>query len=156
MSYSRILKYVECPVPGCPSKSHIAGRMREHFMYRHFHVKFTVMQEGSEPLPWYNMCGMHITAGQLIKHQKMESCFNNTYMRLRRNDVKVKIQCAEMEFNLIGKEVDGCKSCKELHTGTTTTPYPLLQIVGSTCISGHLTSRPPVHGTQLYSTRCQL
>ena len=28
-----ILKLVGCPIPGCPSISHSAGQMREHFMY---------------------------------------------------------------------------------------------------------------------------
>ena len=40
-----VLKTVKYLVPGCPEVAHIAGRMREHFMYRHFFSRMAVMQE---------------------------------------------------------------------------------------------------------------
>ena len=33
------MKSVDCPVPGCTEIDHIAGRMREHFLYRKFLLK---------------------------------------------------------------------------------------------------------------------
>ena len=46
VSFHRIMKSVECPVPECPEISHSAGSMQEHFMYRHFFSKVAVLQEG--------------------------------------------------------------------------------------------------------------
>ena len=43
VSFSRILKPVECPVPGCPKIYHSIGRMREHFMHRKFLLKVAVL-----------------------------------------------------------------------------------------------------------------
>ena len=34
VSFSRILKWVECPVEGCTEMVNIPGRLRENFMYR--------------------------------------------------------------------------------------------------------------------------
>ena len=36
VSFSRVLKLVKRPVPGCPDLEHSAGRLHEHFIYRHF------------------------------------------------------------------------------------------------------------------------
>ena len=69
-SFPRILKLVESPVPGCTEKAHISGRMRGNFMYGHFRSKVAVLQEGSEPLPQCDMCGIHMLVGRLIKHRR--------------------------------------------------------------------------------------
>ena len=63
-----------------------------------------MLQERSELLPQCNMYIMHMQSGWLIKHRRTARCFNNTDMRLRRKDVEVASRCAEMEFNLTGKE----------------------------------------------------
>ena len=34
--FPRVLQKVKCLVPGCPVVAHSAGRLRKHFMYRHF------------------------------------------------------------------------------------------------------------------------
>ena len=38
-------------MPGFLEVSHVAGRLREHFMYRHFRSKVAVVKEEEEPLP---------------------------------------------------------------------------------------------------------
>ena len=35
VSFTRILKSVDCLVEGCPAKAKTPGRLREHFMFRH-------------------------------------------------------------------------------------------------------------------------
>ena len=67
------LQLMRCPVPGCLTVSNSAGRLREHFMYLHFWSQVEVVQEGEEPLPCCNLCGMHMPAGRLIKYPRTES-----------------------------------------------------------------------------------
>ena len=66
-----MLQEVRCPVPGCPVVAHSAGRIREHFMFRHIRSK-VVAQEGKEPLPRCYLCRMHMPAGRLLRHKKTE------------------------------------------------------------------------------------
>ena len=63
-----------------------------------------VLQEGSETLPRCDMCGIHIPEGRLIKNWRMVCFLKNTEKRIRRKDVEVTSQCAEIEINLAGKE----------------------------------------------------
>ena len=93
---------VDFPVLVCPEISHIAGRMREHFVCRNFRSKVAVLQEGRETLTQWNMCVMHMTAGRLLKHQRKEHCFNNTEIGIRCRDVEVASRCLDMEFILTG------------------------------------------------------
>ena len=44
VSFPQVLKTVICPVPVFPSVAHSVGRMREHFMYRHFFSGIAVAQ----------------------------------------------------------------------------------------------------------------
>ena len=74
VSFSRVLQEVNFPVPGCPRVAHIAGRLCEHFMYRHFRSKVTVVQEGTEPMTCCDLCGMHMTAGWLPRHRRTARC----------------------------------------------------------------------------------
>ena len=41
-----VLKTVKYLVPGCPEVAHIAGLMREHFMYRQLFARIAMVQEG--------------------------------------------------------------------------------------------------------------
>ena len=68
VSFPRIIKSVDCPVEGCPAKAKTLGRLREHFMFRHWKFKVTILQEGPEPLPRCDQCGMHMQAARLFKH----------------------------------------------------------------------------------------
>ena len=56
------MKTVKFPVIGCPSVSHRAVRIREHFMYQHFLLRIVVVQEGKELLRRCDLCGMHMPA----------------------------------------------------------------------------------------------
>ena len=69
VSFTRVLQSVRCPVPGCPAVAHSPGRLQEHFMFRHFWSQIAVVQKGKEPLPCFNLCGMHMPAGRIIKHR---------------------------------------------------------------------------------------
>ena len=89
VSIPRVLKTVKFPVIGCPSVENSAGQLRDHFMYRYFLFRIAVVQEGKEPLPLCDVCGMHIPAGQIIKHQQIKMCGINTQMRWRRREVVI-------------------------------------------------------------------
>ena len=71
-------------------------------MHRHFFLWIEVVQEGNEPLPHYNLCGMHMPSGRLIKYQRMQRCDRKTQMLWRRRYVAIAIQCAESSFSLMG------------------------------------------------------
>ena len=46
VSFTWILKLVDCPVEGCPAKAKTPGRLREHFIFRHWKLKVDILQEG--------------------------------------------------------------------------------------------------------------
>ena len=77
-------------------------------MYRHFFARIGVMQEGRDPLPLCELCGMHMPAGQLLEHQRTQQCDWKTQMRWRRRDVAITSQCAEAAFSLTGEDDAEC------------------------------------------------
>ena len=70
VSFPKALHTVKFPVTGCIMVAHSVGRLQEHFTYLHFLSKVVVFQEGEEPLPCSDFCGVHIPAGHLIKHRQ--------------------------------------------------------------------------------------
>ena len=88
---------------GCPEVVHSTGRLRKNFMYRQFFSRIAVVQEGKDPLPRCELCGMHMPAGRLINHQRKRRCDRNTQIRWRSRDVAISIQCAEASFILTGE-----------------------------------------------------
>ena len=68
VSLPQIVQSVRFPAPVCPAKAHSAGRLQEYFMLRTFWSQIAVVQEGNEPLPHCDMCGMHMPVGRLVKH----------------------------------------------------------------------------------------
>ena len=64
LSLSRVLKLVRCKVLGFPAVAHSAGRMKDHFMFRHFQSRIVVVQEVKELLPHCNLCRMHMPSGE--------------------------------------------------------------------------------------------
>ena len=102
--FPKVLQEVICPVPGCPSVAHSAGRLCEHFMFRHFRSKVAVVQEGKETLPCCEMCGMKIPAWRLIRHKRTARWDRNTQMMWRRWDMAVAAKCSEAMFILIGED----------------------------------------------------
>ena len=104
VSFSRVLQELKCPVTGCLAVAHSVGRHREHFMYCHFRSKEAVFQEGEEPLPCRDLCGMHMPAGWLIKHQRTAQCDKKTQMRWGRRDVAIVDKCSEEMLSLTGEE----------------------------------------------------
>ena len=81
VSFPWVLKTVVCQVTGCPTVAHSTGRLGENFMYINFFLRIAVVQEGREPLPLCNLCGMHMPVGCLIKHQRKQRCNRNTHIR---------------------------------------------------------------------------
>ena len=43
VSFPRILKLVDCPVEGCLASTKTPGRLREHFIYRHWNSKVAIL-----------------------------------------------------------------------------------------------------------------
>ena len=58
------------------------------------------MQEGPEPFPWCDQCGIHMLEARLFKHRQLDKCHKATEIRLRRTDVDMSERCGEMEFIL--------------------------------------------------------
>ena len=92
---------------GCPAKSKNPVRIREHFMFRNWKSKVSILQEGPEPLPRCDQCGMHMQAVRLFKHRQSDKCHKSTERRLRRRDVEMAARCGEMESNIDGEEGGG-------------------------------------------------
>ena len=104
MPFPKVLKEVRCPVPGCPAVVHRERRLRKHFMFCHFRSKVALFQEGKEPLLRYDLCGMHMPAGKLIRHRRTACCNRNAQMRWRRWGVAINARCSEATFSLTGEE----------------------------------------------------
>ena len=60
------------------------------------------MQEGPEPLPRCDQCGMHMPAARIFNHRQSDKCNKATERRLQRRDVEMEARCGEMEFSLDG------------------------------------------------------
>ena len=104
VSFPRVLQSVICPVLVCPAVCHSAGRLREHFMFRHFRSWIVVFQEGREPLPRCNMCGMHMSEGRLVRNSRTERCELNMQMKLRQRDVEIAAKRVGVTFVLTGDD----------------------------------------------------
>ena len=63
-----------------------------------------IVQEGSEPLPWYDQCGMNIPAARIFKHRHLDKYHKATERRPRRRDVETTEICGKMELSLEGGE----------------------------------------------------
>ena len=78
--------------------------MKDNFMYQHWKSKMAIMQEGTEPLPPCDRCGMHMPVARIFKHRKSDKCHKATERRLRRRDMEMAERCGEMDFSLEGGE----------------------------------------------------
>ena len=101
---------------GLQAVSHSAGRLREHFMYRHLQSKVALVQEGAKFLPCCDLFGMHMPVRRLIKYQRTARCDKNTQMRWHIRDVAIADGCSEETFSLTGEEdveyIEGVKVFK--------------------------------------------
>ena len=103
VSFPRVLKMVSGLVTGCPEVAHSVGRLREHFMYRHFFLRIVVVQDGKDPLPRCDLYSMHMPEGRMIKHQRMQQCDRNIHMWWQRRDVSIASRYVDEYFSLAGK-----------------------------------------------------
>ena len=62
-------------------------------MYIVYFSRIAVLQEGKDPLPHCDVCGMHMLARRIIKHQRMRRYNRNMHMRWQRRDVAIVSQC---------------------------------------------------------------
>ena len=69
VSFPRVLHLVACPVGGYLARENNPWILIEHFMYRHCKAKVVIIQEGLEPLPRYDHCGIHFPFAQMIKQR---------------------------------------------------------------------------------------
>ena len=58
------------------------------------------MQEGPEPFPWCDQCGIHMPEARLLKHRQLDKCHKATERRLWQRDVDMSERCGEIEFIL--------------------------------------------------------
>ena len=72
VSFPLILKLVEYLVEGCTERAKKPGRIREHFIYRHWKAKVEIVLEGLVLLTRCEYCGMHIPKARLFKHRKTD------------------------------------------------------------------------------------
>ena len=63
---------------GCPARTKTLGRLRENFMFQHKKSKVAILQEGPEPLPRCDQCGMHMPEVRIFKHRKFDKCHKAT------------------------------------------------------------------------------
>ena len=73
-------------------------------MYRKWKVKVVIIQEGTEPLPRCDHCGMHMPVEQLIKHIHNARCDKVTEMQLIWRDMDMVERCGEMDLILYRRE----------------------------------------------------
>ena len=87
-------------------------------MYRHFFAWIEMVQEGRKPLSRCDLCGTHMPAGRLLKHQRTKRCDQNMQMRWRRMDVAIVSQCEGEAFILTvednSKYIEGVDTFKYL------------------------------------------
>ena len=102
------MQEVQLLVPSCLVVAHIVGCLCEHFMYHHFRSKVDLVQEGAELLPCYDLCGMHMPLGRLIKHHRTARCDKNTHIRWWRRDVAIADKCSEATFSRTGEAEAEC------------------------------------------------
>ena len=67
--FPRILKLVECLVEGCTARANVPGILSGDFMYRQWKSKVAIIQEGPEPLPQCDQCGMNMPAVNIFNHR---------------------------------------------------------------------------------------
>ena len=77
-------------------------------MFQHFFSRIEVVQEGKDPLPRYDLCGIHMPVVQLIKHQRTQRCDRNMQMWWQRRDSAISSQCADSTFSLTGEDKVEC------------------------------------------------
>ena len=67
-----------------------------------------MFQEGKEPMPRCDMCGMNMPAGRLIRHPRMAIYDQNAQMRWRRRDVEIAEKCTGATFSFTGDDGAEC------------------------------------------------
>ena len=91
--FLRILSSVGCPVEGCTARANTRGRLRDHFMYRHWKSKVDTMQEGPKPLLRCDKFGMRMPEDKIFKHRNTDKCNKETERLFRRRDVEMSVRC---------------------------------------------------------------
>ena len=70
------------PGGGMPGQGKKTRRLRKFFMFCHWKSRVAIFQEGTEPLPRCDQCGMHMQAVRLLKHRESHNCHKLMERRL--------------------------------------------------------------------------
>ena len=101
-----VLTLVACLVEGCLARAQKLGRLREHFMYRHWKAKVPTLQGGPKPLQRCPSCEILMTAARLEKHKQTGRCDQATEIQLRQRDVELDQRSGEIKVSLFWRELD--------------------------------------------------
>ena len=83
-----------------PGKGETPRRLCEHFVYCHWKYRVAIIQEGPNPLPRFDRCGMHMQVDRLFKYKNTAKCNRAMKRRLRRRVVEMAARCDEVEFSM--------------------------------------------------------
>ena len=104
--FPQVLNLVACPVEGCSARDHTPGRLQQQFMCQHVKAKLAILKEGSGPLPWCPIFGMHMHAEKMTRHQRTYRCNRATEMQLWKRDMEISQREGEMKFRFHNREDD--------------------------------------------------
>ena len=72
------------------------GKAKGGFYVCHWESKMSILQEGPEPLPQCDQCGIQMQADSLFKHQHSDKCHKLTERRLHQRNVEMAAMCGEI------------------------------------------------------------
>jgi hypothetical protein len=101
VSFPATLRSRNCPVEGCNERLCNRDSLRRHFVYRHFADTICILEEGPQPLPKCELCGMHISRSA-SRHRTSQTCLDGQARRAHR-DARERVRLArERVFSVNG------------------------------------------------------
>ena len=107
VSFPRFLTKIACPVEGCPGAASSRGNLRGHFARRHPQDSLTILEEGNNPLPKCERCGMHVPYRALnSSHLNSATCREGTDRARRRRVLQEVRRAREVVFTAKGDDLE--------------------------------------------------
>ena len=79
-----------CPVEGCPGHASSRGNMRKHFRDRHPNDLVIIPEEGTEPFPQCDRCGLQVSPHAVrMGHLGSAMCLQGQQLRRRRRAARL-------------------------------------------------------------------
>ena len=101
VSFPATLRNRLCPVEGCNARPTCRESLRRHFVYRHFADTICILEEGSQPLPKCELCGMHVKLSA-SRHRTSQTC-REGQVRSAQRDARERVrQARERVFRVNG------------------------------------------------------